>query len=75
MRRAFFAAAVFAFAASCGTIVHHDLTLTFDESGERVTVAIIFARTSSPAAMNGACALRTRIRSRTASCSTARAVS
>jgi hypothetical protein len=37
--------AVFALAASCGTIVHHDLTLTFDDSGERVTVA---AATSIP---------------------------
>ena len=45
MRRILFAAAVFAFAASCGTIVHHDLTLTFDDSGERVTVA---AATSIP---------------------------
>lgn len=45
MRRIFLAAAVFAFAASCGTIVHHDLTLTFDDSGERVTVA---AATSIP---------------------------
>jgi len=45
MRRAFLAAAIFAFAASCGTIVHHDLTLTFDDSGERVTVA---AATSIP---------------------------
>jgi hypothetical protein len=45
MRRTFLAAAVFAFAASCGTIVHHDLTLTFDEYGERVSV---FAATSIP---------------------------
>lgn len=45
MKRAFLAAAVFAFAASCGTVVHHDLTLTFDDSGERVTVA---AATSIP---------------------------
>ncbi|HEV7429158.1 MAG TPA: hypothetical protein VGQ46_22620 [Thermoanaerobaculia bacterium] len=45
MRRTLLAAAVFAFAASCGTIVHHDLTLTFDDSGERVTVA---AATSIP---------------------------
>jgi hypothetical protein len=45
MRRAFLAAAVFAFAASCGTIVHHDLTLTFDDRGERVDVA---AATSIP---------------------------
>jgi len=45
MKRIFLAAAVFAFAASCGTIVHHDLTLTFDDSGERVTVA---AATSIP---------------------------
>src|SRR5207248_719615 len=45
MRRAFLAAAIFAFAASCGSIVHHDLTLTFDESGERVTIA---AATSIP---------------------------
>jgi hypothetical protein len=47
MRRAFLAAAVFAFAASCGTIVHHDLTLTFDERGERVDVA---SATSIPSA-------------------------
>jgi hypothetical protein len=45
MRRILLVAAVFAFAASCGTIVHHDLTLTFDDSGERVTVA---AATSIP---------------------------
>ena len=45
MRRVVLAAAVFAFAASCGTVVHHDLMLTFDESGERVTVA---AATSIP---------------------------
>ncbi len=45
MRRIFIAAIVFAFAASCGTVVHHDLTLTFDDSGERVTVA---AATSIP---------------------------
>jgi hypothetical protein len=45
MKRILLGAAVFAFAASCGTIVHHDLTLTFDETGERVTVA---AATSIP---------------------------
>jgi hypothetical protein len=45
MRRIILAAAVFAFAASCGTIVRHDLTLTFDDNGERVTVA---AATSIP---------------------------
>jgi hypothetical protein len=45
VRRIFLAAAVFAFAASCGTIVHHDLTLTFDDDPERVTVA---AATSIP---------------------------
>jgi hypothetical protein len=39
MRRTLFAAVVFAFAASCANIVHHDLTLTFDDSGEHVTVA------------------------------------
>jgi hypothetical protein len=39
MRRATFAAVVFAFAASCAKIVHHDLTLTFDDSGEHVSVA------------------------------------
>ncbi|MBV8543291.1 MAG: hypothetical protein JO088_00990 [Acidobacteria bacterium] len=39
------AIAIFAFGASCGTIVHHDLTLTFDDSGERVTIA---AATSIP---------------------------
>jgi hypothetical protein len=46
MKRIFLAAAVFAFAASCGTIVHHDLTLTFDDNPERVTVT---AATSIPA--------------------------
>jgi hypothetical protein len=40
MRRSSLAAAVFFFAASCANIVHHDLTLTFDERGERVTVAV-----------------------------------
>lgn len=45
MRRISLAAVVFAFAASCGTIVHHDLALTFDDSGERVTIA---AATSIP---------------------------
>jgi hypothetical protein len=45
MRRTLFAAAVFAFTASCRTIVHHDLTLTFDDNAERVTVA---AATSIP---------------------------
>jgi hypothetical protein len=45
MRRIVLAAVVFAFAASCGTIVHHDLTLTFDDNAERVTVA---AATSIP---------------------------
>jgi hypothetical protein len=39
MRRITIAAAVFFFAASCTTIVHHDLTLTFDDSGAHVTVA------------------------------------
>jgi len=47
MKRAFLAAAIFAFAASCGTIVHHDLTLTFDDSGERVSIAAV---TSIPTA-------------------------
>jgi hypothetical protein len=41
MRRTFVAAAVFFFAASCANIVHHDLTLTFDDQGERVTVASV----------------------------------
>jgi hypothetical protein len=45
MRRTLLAAVLFAFAASCGTIVHHDLTLTFDDRGERVDVA---AATSIP---------------------------
>ena len=45
IKRIVAATAIFAFAASCGTIVHHDLTLTFDETGERVTVA---AATSIP---------------------------
>src|SRR4051794_27650121 len=35
------AAAVFAVTGSCANIVHHDLTLTFDEQGERVTVASV----------------------------------
>jgi len=73
MRRTLLAAAVFVFAASCGTLVHHDLTLTFDERGERVEVA---AATLIPtteqsfwlAGTNGACASRTRIPSRIASC-------
>jgi hypothetical protein len=46
MKRATFAAAVFLLAASCADIVHHDLTLTFDDRGERVTIA---AATSIPA--------------------------
>jgi hypothetical protein len=41
MKRTFVAAAVFFFAASCANIVHHDLTLTFDDQGERVTVASV----------------------------------
>ena len=45
MRRVLFTAVVFLFAASCANIVHHDLTLTFDETGEHVTVA---AATSIP---------------------------
>jgi hypothetical protein len=45
MRRATFTAIVFLFAASCANIVHHDLILTFDETGEHVTVA---AATSIP---------------------------
>lgn len=45
MKRAILISAVFLFAASCGTIVHHDLTLTFDDAGERVTIA---AATSIP---------------------------
>ncbi|HEX3579358.1 MAG TPA: hypothetical protein VHY33_12410 [Thermoanaerobaculia bacterium] len=45
MKRIYFAATVFAFAASCGTMVHHDLTLTFDDAGERVTLS---AATSIP---------------------------
>ncbi len=45
MKRALLAAVLFAFAASCGRIVHHDLTLTFDDHGERVEVA---AATSIP---------------------------
>ena len=44
--RAGLAAAVFFFAGSCANIVHHDLTLTFDDRGERVTIA---AATSLPA--------------------------
>jgi hypothetical protein len=43
--RAGLAAALFFFAGSCANIVHHDLTLTFDDRGERVTVA---AATSLP---------------------------
>jgi hypothetical protein len=38
MRRSFLSAAIFFFAASCANIVHHDLTLTFDDRGERVTI-------------------------------------
>jgi len=45
MKRAAVCAVVFLFAASCANIVHHDLTLTFDETGEHVTVA---AATSIP---------------------------
>lgn len=45
MKRAILSSAVFLFVASCGTIVHHDLTLTFDDAGERVTIA---AATSIP---------------------------
>ncbi|MGH9421971.1 MAG: hypothetical protein ACRD3J_18485, partial [Thermoanaerobaculia bacterium] len=45
MKRVILISAVFLFAASCGTIVHHDLTLTFDDAGERVTIA---AATSIP---------------------------
>lgn len=41
------AGAVFAFAASCGHFTHHDLTLTFDDQGERVTIASV---TSLPTA-------------------------
>jgi len=47
MRRVLFAAVVFAFAASCANIVHHDLILTFDDSGERVTVAAATALPTS----------------------------
>lgn len=47
MRRSSLAAVVFFFVASCANIVHHDLTLTFDERGERVTVAVA---TSIPSA-------------------------
>lgn len=45
MRRISIAAAAFFFAGSCGRIVHHDLMLTFDDRGERVTIA---AATSLP---------------------------
>jgi hypothetical protein len=45
MRRAALTALVFAFAGSCANIVHHDLTLTFDDRGDGVTVA---AATSLP---------------------------
>jgi hypothetical protein len=45
MKRALLPAVIFFFAASCANIVHHDLTLTFDGRGERVTVA---AATSIP---------------------------
>jgi hypothetical protein len=45
MRRVLITAVVFLFAASCANIVHHDLTLTFDETGGHVTVA---AATSIP---------------------------
>lgn len=45
--RAGLAAAVFFFAGSCANIVHHDLTLTFDDRGERVTVAAMTSLPSS----------------------------
>ena len=38
IQRAIPPAAIFFFAASCANIVHHDLTLTFDDRGERVTI-------------------------------------
>ncbi|HSY47385.1 MAG TPA: hypothetical protein VLC46_01100 [Thermoanaerobaculia bacterium] len=47
MKRTPLAAAVFFFAASCANIVHHDLILTFDESGENVTVAAVTSIPSS----------------------------
>src|SRR5882724_8153074 len=40
MRRLFVTAAVFFLAASCANVVHHDLTLTFDDRGDRVNVAV-----------------------------------
>lgn len=46
MRRSLLAASIFLLAASCVTSVHHDLTLTFDERGEKVTVSVV---TSLPA--------------------------
>jgi hypothetical protein len=45
MNRGALAAAVFAFTASCAGLVHHDLTLTFDDSARMVTVS---AATSIP---------------------------
>jgi hypothetical protein len=45
--RAGLAAAIFLFAGSCGSIVHHDLTLTFDDRGERVNVAVATSLPSS----------------------------
>lgn len=45
MKRGLLTAIIFLFAASCANIVHHDLTLTFDGRGERVTIA---AATSIP---------------------------
>ncbi len=47
MKRALLAATAFLFAASCAHIVHHDLILTFDDTGEHVTIA---AATSIPPA-------------------------
>ena len=47
LRRTIPPAALFFFAASCANIVHHDLTLTFDDRGERVTVSVV---TSLPVA-------------------------
>jgi hypothetical protein len=47
VKRTFIAAAIFFFAASCTHFVHHDLTLTFDDQGERVTIASV---TSLPTA-------------------------
>lgn len=46
-QRSLAAALIFLFAASCANIVHYDLTLTFDDSGEHVVVASVTSVPSS----------------------------